>query len=160
LKQFFDDNKRVNVASSSSSSKQRHYSDARQSYLPQDELFDGKNRSEFERVKQKFDRSHSSSSHRAGPSSGSKSRKSSERFVNPVLKRSFDEGGARNNMNINESAQFFENESFDATKMQYYQNQFHTQASNEKPENNDLTGSFNLDGLKISDSEGDNDVSN
>lgn len=151
LKQFFDDSKRLNA-------KTRSYSDARPSQLPHDELlFEGKNRSEFERVKQKFDSRHSAKSFNM--SSGSKnSSRQKERHSSHRLARSsepsFDDA-CKNNMNIHDNAQFGEA----SANKPVYQSQIEAQMSQEKQDNTvDLACSFNLDGFKVSEDD-DDDVS-
>lgn len=152
LKQFFDDSKRMNV-------KSKNYSDARTSHLPQDDLlFEGKNRSEFERVKQKFDSRHSTKSFNMSSSSKNSSRKSDRHVASQRIARSsemsFDDG-CKNDMNIHENAQFGEA----SANKPGYQNQIQAQLSQEKQENTvDLACSFNLDGFKVSEDD-DDDVS-
>lgn len=145
LKQFFDDSKRTNV------SKSKNYTDAKPSG-PQDELFfEGKSRSEFERVKQKFDSRHSSKSHNV---SGAKnSSRKSDRGISRSSEINFEECKTNN-----ENAQNFDCTPSSSSNKSGYQNQIQTQSSQEKPENTvDLAQSFNLDGFKVSD---DDDVSN
>lgn len=162
LKQFFDDSKR---STSHSQKKTSSYNDAKPSYLNQDEIiFDGKNKSEFERVKQKFDRSHSSSSKPANLSSSSKNKLQSRSFearndINQKHHRYNDDYGMRtNNMNINEShnQQYDECEASSSKKKSAFQS--HIQSSQEKQDNTvDLTSSFNLDGFKVSEDDDDDD---
>jgi hypothetical protein len=139
----------MNVAS-------KNYGDAKPSHLPQDDLlFEGKSRSDFERVKQKFDSRHSSKSH-LGSSSKSSSRKSDhKKRVAKSSEMSFD---IKNNMNIHENAQNFDCEA--SASKSSYQNQIHAQSSldnaQSSSENVDLVESFNLDGFKVSE---DDDVS-
>ena len=140
--------------------KSKNYSDARPSNLSQDELlFEGKNRSEFERVKQKFDSRHSAKSYNMSSSSKNSSRKSDRHVANQRITRSemtFDDD-CKNNMNINENAQFDE---ASANKSGYQNQIIQAQLSQEKQENTvDLAcTSFNLDGFKVSEDD-DDDVS-
>lgn len=140
--------------------KSKNYNDAKPTHLHQDEiLFEGKNRSEFERVKQKFDSRHSTKSYNLG--SGSKvssTRKSERHSANQRIARSsemsFDE--CKNNINALENSLSFDCNS--STKISY-QNQIQAQSSQEKEDNTiDLAGSFNLDGFKVSEDD-DDDVS-
>lgn len=146
--------------------KSRNYGDAKTSQLPQDDLlFEGKNRSEFERVKQKFDSRHSAKSYNMSGSAKNSSRKS-DRHANQRIARSsemsFDE--SKNNINIRENTQSFDcNPS--SSKLGFL-NQTQTHSSQDKPENNfDLAENFNLssgyclDGLKVSEDDDDDDVS-
>lgn len=144
--------------------KSKNYSDAKTSHLPQDDiLFEGKSRSEFERVKQKFDSRHSAKSYNMGSSSKNSSRKTERHAASQRIARStemtFNDG--KNNMNINdhENAQNFDCNLSPSSKAGF-QNQIKTQLSQEKPENTiDLAGSFNLDGFKVSEDDDDDDVS-
>jgi hypothetical protein len=62
----------------------------------------------------------------------------------------------KNNMNVHENAQNFDNEMICGKTS--YQSQIQAQSSLDKPENTvDLAASFNLDGFKVS--EDDDDVS-
>lgn len=153
MKQFFDDSKRLNA-------KTRSYSDARPSQLPQDDLlFEGKNRSEFERVKQKFDSRHSAKSYNmsSNPKSSS-SRKSDRHAPGQRLARSSEMNfgdECKNNMNIHENSQLGEA----SANKPGYQNQVQAQLSQEKQDNTvDLACNFNLDGFKVSEDD-DDDVS-
>lgn len=159
LKQFFDDTKR-----SSHSKKQSSYSDAKPTYMLQDEIFfDGKNRSEFEKVKQKFDRSQSSKI--ASFSSNSKNSnnfhsKSFEARNDVNQKRHvIDDYGMKSNMNINDNIPHqYDCEASSSSSKKH--SSFHAQSSHEKQENTiDLTASFNLDGFKVSEDDDDDDVS-
>jgi hypothetical protein len=143
--------------------------------LIQDELFfEGKNRSDFERVKQKFDRSHSSS-HRPGSlSSNSKHKYQSKSFeahndINQKHHRELNFGmkgnhinernSNSNNMNINENiAQHY----MSSNDGQPLESEFpmHNESLHDKQDNTiDLTESFNLDGFKVSEDDDDDDVS-
>lgn len=154
LKQIFDDSKRMNIGL-----KSKNYSDAKPSLLPQDELFfDGKSRSEFERVKQKFDSRNSTRSH-MNSSSKNSSRKSERNSASQRIARStdlhFDE--PKNNMNIHDNSPVFDCEAL-ASKSSF-QKQLKAQLSQEKQDNTiDLACSFNLDGFKVSEDD-DEDVS-
>lgn len=140
--------------------KSKGYADAKPSHLPQDDiLFEGKSRSEFERVKQKFDSRHSSKSN-MGSSSKNSARKAERHAAGQRIARSaemsFNDG--KNNMNINdhENAQNFDCNP--SSSKAGFQNQLHSQLSQEKPENTiDLAGSFNLDGFKVSEDDDDDD---
>lgn len=157
---MFDDNKRLNLQS-----KSKNYNDAKPSFLSQDELlFEGKSRSEFERVKQKFDSRHSNKSYNYGSQIPSSSKNSSRKSTTDgrhsqknvrSTDASFDESNNRNNMNINDTIQFF-----DVEKSTSFQNQIQGQhTSFEKQDNTvDLGPSFNLDGFKVSEDD-DDDVS-
>lgn len=123
----------------------------------QDEIFfDGKNRSEFEKVKQKFDKTQSSRI--ASFSSNSRNNfqsKSFEARSDANQRRLIDDYGMKNSMNINDYD--CEASSSASTKRQ---SSYHAQSSHEKQENTiDLTASFNLDGFKVSEDDDDDDVS-
>lgn len=135
--------------------KSRNYNDAKPSQLPHDDLlFEGKNRSEFERVKQKFDSRHSAKSFNASSGSKNSSRKSERHAASQRIARSsemtFDDA-CKNNMNIHETSQFGEAcAGFSQIK---------DQLSQDKEENTvDMACSFNLDGFKVSEDD-DDDVS-
>jgi hypothetical protein len=150
LKQIFDDSKRMNIGT-----KSKNYNDAKPSHLPQDELFfDGKNRSEFERVKQKFD-SRNSKSYHVNSSSKSSSRKSERQGASQRIARStemqFDE--PKNNMNIHDNSPVYD------CATSAGKSGFQKQLSQEKQDNTiDLACSFNLDGFKVSEDDDDEDV--
>lgn len=156
LKQFFDENsQRINVAPNKPS---KNYGDARTSQISHDDIvFEGKSRTDFERVKQKFDSRHSGKSQMGG-SNGKNSGQKADRHnsvSNQKLARSsemnFDE--CKNNMNIFESNHHF---SIDqrVDKLSYH-NPLLVQASLEKGE---VSCNFNLDGFKVSEDDED-DVS-
>lgn len=112
----------------------------------------GKSRSEFERVKQKFDSRHSSK----GSSSKNSSRKSDRHSQRIARSTEMSFNDTTNNMNIHDNAQNFDCET--SVSKSGFQNQIHAQLSLDKPENTvDLAESFNLDGFKVS--EDDDDVS-
>lgn len=141
--------------------KSKNYSDAKPSQLPQDDLlFEGKNRQEFERVKQKFDSRHSAKSYNMSSSSKNSSRKADRHGASQRIARSSDmsfDDDCKNDMNIHENAQSFECEGA-ASRSAGYQNQIQAQLSQEKQDNTvELAGTFNLDGFKVS--EDDDDVS-
>jgi hypothetical protein len=157
LKQIFDDSKRINVGA-----KSKNYNDAWTSQLSQDEIFsDGKSRSEFERVKQKFDSRNSAKSHHANSSAKNSSRKSerlsgSQRSAR-VSEKHFDDSKPK--MNIHDNSPVYD---CDASVSQPgFQKQLQAQTSQEKQDNTvDLACSFNLDGFKVSeDDDDDGDVS-
>lgn len=141
--------------------KSKNYSDAKPSQLPQDDLlFEGKNRQEFERVKQKFDSRHSAKSYNLGSSSKNSSRKTDRHVASQRNARSsemsFDDD-CKINLNIHDSAHLFEFEGA-ASRSAVYPSQIQAQSSQEKQDNTvELTGTFNLDGFKVS--EDDDDVS-
>ena len=140
----------MNIASSS----KNNYNDAKPSHLPSDDLlFEGKNRSDFERVKQKFDGRHSSK----GSSSKNSSRKSDRNSQRIARSSEMSFPDMKNNMNVHENAQNFECDLMVVKPNN--KSQIHAQPSLDKPENTvDLAASFNLDGFKVS--EDDDDVSN
>jgi hypothetical protein len=138
----------MNVASSS-----KNYNDAKPSHLSTDELlFESKNRSDFERVKQKFDSRNSSK----GSNSKNSSRKSDRNSQKLARSSEMSFNDVKNNMNVHENAQIYDDEMMAGKSS--YQSQIHDQLSLEKLENTvDLAASFNLDGFKVS--EDDDDVS-
>lgn len=145
LKQFFDDSKRTNVAISKSS---RNYVDARTSQFLHDDLpFEGKSRTDFERVKQKFDSRHLGKSHLGSSSAKNSSRKSDRHCTSTSQKLA-----RSSEMNVDEckSAQHFDSDII-ADKLSYH-NPLLTQRSLEKEENN---CNFNLDGFKVSEDDDD-----
>lgn len=123
----------------------------------QDEIFlDGKNRSEFEKVKQKFDKTQSSRI--ASFSSGSRNNFQSKSFEarNDVnQKRLIDDYGIKGSMNIHDNIpQHYDCEASSSSSVKKHSS-YH-----EKQENKiDLTASFNLDGFKVSEDDDDDDVS-
>ncbi|KAG5679250.1 hypothetical protein PVAND_008830 [Polypedilum vanderplanki] len=151
LKKIFDETKHSLHSKKSSSS----YSDAKPSYMIQDEIiFDGKNRSEFERVKQKFDRSQSAKG--ANLCSNSKNKFQSKSFearndINQKTRNiSVDDYDFRSNILPQQ---------YDCEPSSSKRSTFHNQASHEKQENTiDLTASFNLDGFKVSEDDDDDDT--
>lgn len=156
MKQFFDENSQRPIIAPTKSSKS--YGDARTSQLSHDEIiFEGKSRSDFERVKQKFDSRHPGKSHMggsSGKSSGQKTDRNNSASSQKLARSSemnFDE--CKNNMNI------FENNHHFATDQRAdklgYQNSLLPQASLEEVEN---ICNFNLDGFKVSEDD-DDDVS-
>lgn len=156
LKQFFDENSQRPIIAPGKSSK--NYGDARTSQLSHDDItFEGKSRSDFERVKQKFDSRHSAKSHMGGSSSKSSGQKSDRHnsASNQKLARStemnFDE--CKNNMNIFENNHHFAIDQR-ADKLSYH-NPLMNQGSLDEVEN---IGNFNLDGFKVSEDD-DDDVS-
>jgi hypothetical protein len=128
--------------------------------LSQDEIFtDGKSRSEFERVKQKFDSRNSGKSYHASSSAKNSSRKSdrlsgSQRAAR-ISDMHFDD--SKPSMNHDNSPVF----DCEATVSQPgFQKQLKAQISQEKQDNTiDLASSFNLDGFKVSEDDDDGDVS-
>ena len=127
----------------------------------QDEIFfEGKRSSEFERVKQKFDRSQSTKI--ASFSSNSKNNFQSKSFEarnDMHHKRLIDDYGLNSNMNISDNiAQHYDCEPSSSSSKKH--SSFHAQSSHEKKENTiDLAASFNLDGFKVSEDDDDDDVS-
>lgn len=117
-------------------------------------MFEGKTRSDFERVKQKFDSRHSNKSYNVSSSSKNSSRK--ERHSSQRLARSSEMSFDECKMNIQENALHFDGET--SAGKSGYQSQIQAQSSQEKPKNTiELAQSFNLDGFKVS--EDDDDVS-
>lgn len=154
LKQFFDDSKRTNIAVSKSS--KNNYADARTSQFSHDDIpFEGKSRTDFERVKQKFDSRNLGKSYMGGSSSKNSSRKSDRHSASSSqrLARSSEMNvdECKNNIHLVENSQHFDSDIM-AEKLSFH-NPLINQLSLEKEENN---CNFNLDGFKVSD---DDDVS-
>lgn len=120
-------------------------------------MFEGKTRSDFERVKQKFDSRHSSKSY-VGSSSKNSSRKSDRHGSSRVTRStemSFDDKS--NIMNIHDNSQSFDGET--SASKPSYQSQIKAQLSPDKEDNIvDIADNFNLDGFKVSEDD-DDDVS-
>lgn len=131
MKQFFDENKRLNLAPKSINHEEF--------------LFEGKNRSDFERVKQKFDRSNKSynSSKRSDRLSSSKGSSSSRKSAadHPT-----------NMLNIKSDC----NQSQLLASCSGYQAQTHDDFDKSINSSVEMAESFNIDDFKVSD---DDDVS-
>lgn len=125
------------------------FNDAKPSLLSQDEmLFEGKSRSDFEKVKQKFDGRHAGKSYMGSKNSSRKSDRYSQRIARST-EINFDDCNI--NMNILESSH-----SFDSEGLPCYQNQIQVLDLIEKQDNTvDLACSFNLDGFKVSEDDDD-----
>lgn len=146
LKQLFDENShRPSIAPCKSS---KSYGDARPSQISHDEIiFEGKSRTDFERVKQKFDNRHSNKTH-IGSSSGKHCAQKYDRFSSSSSQKL----PRCSEMNFNEckaKMNNFENHNFGIDPLP-------NQNSLEKEEN---ICNFNLDGFKISEDDDDDDVS-
>lgn len=108
----------------------------------------------FERVKQKFDNKHSNKTMNYNQISAlpSGSRASNSNCGSNRTKASImEEASYSNNININETIQFFDNDLRSLKNTNHLDDPSLHQGSKEK------TGNFNLDGFKVSDEEEDGD---
>lgn len=141
---MFDDSKRNNTNFERKHPK--NYFDANQS-MDSEYL-------NFERVKQKFDNKHSNKTMNYSQSSAlpSGSRASNSNCGSNRTKASIvDEASYSNNININETIQFFDND------LRTLKNTNHLDDTSLHQSSKDKAGNFNLDGFKVSDEEDDGD---
>lgn len=159
--------------------QQKNYFDAKPSYLDQEIYTDCKNRVDFERVKQKFDgkpqnnmkipsiankfgnssipsasssasKHHNSNLLRKHPNNTTSAAGSSKMNKTDNLLDASTSSSLNNKLNINETIQFFDN---DSSRMGNNKNLY--QAGSSKKQNEE--DNFNLDGFKVSEDDDDDD---